>query len=61
MKLKVIWRILTSKYFVLLTWNNPEDVDIKGQYRKEHKDIPIINEVIETIWKFLYYKQDEER
>lgn len=62
-KLKLIWRILTSEYFVLLTWDEKVDtVDIKGVYKKEHKEMsPIVNDVVETVWKHLYFNQDEER
>lgn len=61
-KLKTIWRILTSKYFILLTWDDAKDhVNIKTHYKKHHKlEHPIINEMIETIWKHVYYQKEND-
>lgn len=62
-KLKIIWRILTTKYFVLLTWDDENNhVNIKTHYKKEHKqEYPIINDVVETIWKHIYFSKEDKK
>lgn len=61
-RLKLIWWLLTHKYFILLTWDDGKDyVNVKAEYKKEHKtDHPVVNEVVETIWKHIYHGRENE-
>lgn len=55
-KLSAIWRILTSDYFFVFTYKTHQKVFVNAQWKKEHKDNQIINDVVEAI-----YKQEYER
>lgn len=61
-KFKAIWRILKSEYFILLTYDEDKNyVDVKLHYKKHHKeDKAIVNDIIETIWRYMYFGKQNE-
>lgn len=55
-RLIAIYRLITKKHFVVLTWDYSDTVFVNAQYRQQHKGNELINDVVEAIWKQEYEK-----
>lgn len=53
-RLLTAWRVLTSKYFIVVTYDYPNQVWVNAAYKQDHKENELVSDIIESIWKQEY-------